>query len=103
VERGNENVFAFSIKEKIFDKISILLPRDKVDYDIQLIPTFLKGYNKERMVDFYNKIRPDIPNEFKNSLCPKPNEEIENIVKEVKVKRVQTYKDRKNKKINGNL
>jgi hypothetical protein len=47
------------------------------------------------MVDFYNKVRPDIPNKFKNSLCPKPDSEVESVVKEVKNKRSQDYKARK--------
>jgi hypothetical protein len=102
IEKGNDNVFAFSVKDKKWDAISILLPRNKICDTLELIPIHMKGPNKERMIDFYYKIRPEIPDEFKDSLCPKPKDEVETEVKELKSKRVQTYKDRKNKKINGN-
>lgn len=53
--------------------------------------------NKERAVDFYTKIRPDIPKAYKDTLCPKPDSELENEVKEVKINRTKAYKDRKRK------
>ena len=89
-------MYGFLTSKKEWEDINILL-KNEINY-LSLNPTPLKGVNRERMADFYNKVRLDIPNEFKNSLCPKPDSEVESVVKEVKNKRSQDYKARKQKK-----
>jgi len=61
-------------------KLSIFLKNE-----LDIIP--FKGWNKEKIVDFYRKVRPDIPENFKNSLCPKPEDELEEEVKKLKSQR----------------
>ncbi len=48
------------------------------------------GISSEKKVDFYDKVRAFVPNEFRESLCPKPSEEERVNVKNIKAKKRKT-------------
>ena len=52
------------------------------------------GISSEKKVDFYDKVRAFVPEEFKDILCPKPSETERSEVKITRAKRRKTKQDK---------
>jgi len=84
-------ISAISTLKKLINKSTLLSYKAKISGRIKLLKCLPPvGISTEKKVDFYDKIRVFVPEEFKNILCPKPTETERAIVAMARAKKRKT-------------